>query len=132
MTSLMRCARHAAEADARQLRQAAEAGLVTLIGTGDAVLAGDREESVVGLRQRLLCPITSRPQGPIATPQRSSITTAGSRIFRVTIGEQTMIARPIANFASSGSARACASGTPMFASFHLMSAASAAFAVADP
>ena len=43
MTGLMRRARHAAEADARQLRQAAEAGLVTLIDTGEAVLAGDRE-----------------------------------------------------------------------------------------
>ena len=53
MTSLMRRARHAAEADARQLRQAAEAGLVTLIDTGEAVLAGDREESVAGLRERI-------------------------------------------------------------------------------
>jgi hypothetical protein len=34
MTGLMRRARHAAEADARQLRQAAEAGLVTLIEVG--------------------------------------------------------------------------------------------------
>ena len=53
MTGLMRRARHAAEADARQLRQAAEAGLVTLIDTGEAVLAGDREESVAGLRERI-------------------------------------------------------------------------------
>ncbi len=53
MTGLMRRARHAAEADARQLRQAAEAGLVTLIDTGEAVLTGDREESVVGLRERI-------------------------------------------------------------------------------
>ena len=53
MTGLMRRARHAAEADARQLRQAAEVGLVTLIDTGEAVLAGDREESVAGLRERI-------------------------------------------------------------------------------
>ena len=53
MTGLMRRARHAAEADARQLRQAAEAGLVTLIDTGEAVLAGDREESVAGLCERI-------------------------------------------------------------------------------
>ena len=53
MTGLMRRARHAAEADARQLRQAAEAGLVTLIDTGEAVLTGDREESVAGLRERI-------------------------------------------------------------------------------
>jgi Tn3 transposase DDE domain len=49
----MRRARHAAEAGARQLRQAAEAGLITLIDTGEAVLAGDREESVAGLRERI-------------------------------------------------------------------------------
>ena len=49
----MRRARHAAEADARQLRQAAEAGLVTLIDTGEAVFTGDREESVAGLRERI-------------------------------------------------------------------------------
>jgi TnpA family transposase len=53
MTGLMRRARHAAEADARQLRQAAEAGLVTLLDTGEAVLVGDREESVAGLRERI-------------------------------------------------------------------------------
>ena len=53
MTGLMRRARHAAEADARQLRQAAEAGLVTLIDTGEAVFAGDREEFVAGLRERI-------------------------------------------------------------------------------
>ena len=54
MTGLMRrAARHAAEADARQLRQAAEAGLVTLIDTGEAVFTGDREESVAGLRERI-------------------------------------------------------------------------------
>ena len=53
MTGLMRRARHAAEADARQLRQAAEAGLITLIDTGEAVLTGDREESVAGLRERI-------------------------------------------------------------------------------
>ena len=53
MTGLMRRARHAAEAEARQLRQATEAGLVTLIDTGEAVLAGDREESVAGLRERI-------------------------------------------------------------------------------
>jgi hypothetical protein len=53
MTGLMRRARHAAEADARQLRQAAEAGLVTLIDTGEAVFIGDREESVAGLRERI-------------------------------------------------------------------------------
>ncbi len=53
MTGLMRRARHAAETDARHLRQAAEAGLVTLIDTGEAVLAGDREESVAGLRERI-------------------------------------------------------------------------------
>jgi len=53
MTGLMRRARHAAEADARQLRQTAEAGLVTLIDTGEAVLTGDREESVAGLRDRI-------------------------------------------------------------------------------
>ncbi len=53
MTGLMRRARHAAEADARQLRQAAEAGLNTLIDTGEAVFAGDREESVAGLRERI-------------------------------------------------------------------------------
>ena len=53
MTGLMRRARHAAEADARQLRQAAEAGLVTLIDTGEAVFTGDREESVAGLRERI-------------------------------------------------------------------------------
>ncbi|MBV8894394.1 MAG: DUF4158 domain-containing protein [Acidobacteria bacterium] len=51
MTGLMRRARHAAEA--WQLRQAAEAGLVTLIDTGKAVLTGDREESVAGLRERI-------------------------------------------------------------------------------
>ena len=39
MTGLMRRARHAAEADARQLRQAAEAGLVTLIDTCLALVA---------------------------------------------------------------------------------------------
>jgi len=53
MTGLMRRARHAAEADARQLRQAAEVGLVTLIDTGEAVFTGDREESVAGLRERI-------------------------------------------------------------------------------
>ncbi|MGO9552369.1 DUF4158 domain-containing protein, partial [Mycobacterium sp.] len=53
MTGPMRRARHAAEADARQLRQAAEVGLVTLIDTGEAVLTGDREESVAGLRERI-------------------------------------------------------------------------------
>jgi hypothetical protein len=53
MTGLMRRARHAAEADARQLRQAGEAGLITLIDTGEAVLAGDRQESVAGLRERI-------------------------------------------------------------------------------
>ena len=53
MTGLMRRARHAAEAEARQLRQAAEAGLVTLIDTGEAVLTGDREEPVAGLRERI-------------------------------------------------------------------------------
>jgi hypothetical protein len=53
MTGLMRRARHAAEADARQLRQAAEAELVTLIDTGEAVFTGDREESVAGLRERI-------------------------------------------------------------------------------
>jgi hypothetical protein len=53
MTGLMRRARHAAEADARRLRQAAETGLVTLIDTGEAVLVGDREESVAGLRERI-------------------------------------------------------------------------------
>jgi hypothetical protein len=53
MSGLMRRARHAAEADARQLRQAAEAGLVTLIDTGEAVFTGDREESVAGLRERI-------------------------------------------------------------------------------
>jgi hypothetical protein len=35
------------------LRQAAEAGLVTLIDTGEAVFTGDREESVAGLRERI-------------------------------------------------------------------------------
>ena len=49
-----------AEADARQLRQAAEAGLVTLIDTGEAVLAGDREESVAGLGQKALPRKTAR------------------------------------------------------------------------
>jgi hypothetical protein len=53
MTGLMRRARHAAEAEARQLRQAAESGLVTLIDTGEAVFTGDREESVAGLRERI-------------------------------------------------------------------------------
>src|SRR5271166_153636 len=53
MTGLMRRARHAAEADARQLRQEAEVGLVTLIDTGEAVFTGDREESVAGLRERI-------------------------------------------------------------------------------
>ena len=53
ITGLMRRARHAAEADARQLRQAAEVGLVTLIDTGEAVFTGDREESVAGLRERI-------------------------------------------------------------------------------
>jgi len=53
MTGLMRRARHAAEAEASQLRRAAEAGLGTLIDAGEAVLAGDREESVAGLRERI-------------------------------------------------------------------------------
>ena len=53
MTGLMRRARHAAEAEARQTRQSAEAGLLTLVDTGEAVLAGDREESVAGLRERI-------------------------------------------------------------------------------
>src|SRR5271157_4747993 len=53
MTGLMRRARHAAEAEARRLRRAAEDGLVTLLDTGKAVLAGDQEESVAGLRDRL-------------------------------------------------------------------------------
>ena len=53
MTGLMRRARHAAEAEARQTRQSAEAGLLTLVDTGEAVLAGDREQSVAGLRERI-------------------------------------------------------------------------------
>jgi TnpA family transposase len=53
MTGLMRRARHAAEAEARRLRRAAEDGLLTLVDTGKAVLAGDHEESVAGLRHRL-------------------------------------------------------------------------------
>ena len=53
MTGLMRRARHAAEAEARRLRRAAEDGLLTLVDTGKAVLAGDPEESVAGLRGRL-------------------------------------------------------------------------------
>ena len=53
MTGLMRRARHAAETEARQMRQSAEAGLLTLVDTGEAVLAGDREESVAGLRERI-------------------------------------------------------------------------------
>ena len=53
MTGLMRRARHAAEADAQRLRRAAEDGLLTLVSTGKAVLAGDHEESVAGLCQRL-------------------------------------------------------------------------------
>jgi len=35
------------------MRQSAEAGLLTLVDTGEAVLAGDREESVAGLRERI-------------------------------------------------------------------------------
>jgi len=35
------------------VRRAAAAGLLTLVDTGDAVLAGDREESVAGLRERI-------------------------------------------------------------------------------
>ena len=53
MTGLMRRARHAADAEAKRLRRAAAAGLLTLVDTGDAVLAGDREESVAGLRERI-------------------------------------------------------------------------------
>ena len=53
MTGLMRRARHAAEAEAQRLRRAAEDGLLTLVATGKAVLAGDHTESVGGLRQRL-------------------------------------------------------------------------------
>ncbi len=53
MTGLMRRARHAAEAEARRLRRAAEDGLAILLDTGRAVLAGDHEESVAGLRDRL-------------------------------------------------------------------------------
>lgn len=53
MTGLMRRARHAADAEAKRLRRAAEVGLLTLVDTGDAVLAGDREESVAGLRERI-------------------------------------------------------------------------------
>jgi len=53
MTGLMRRARHAAETEAKRLRRAAEDGLVTLLDTGRAVLAGDHEESVAGLRDRL-------------------------------------------------------------------------------
>jgi hypothetical protein len=53
MTGLMRRARHAAEAEARRLRRAAEDGLLMLVDTGKAVLAGDPEESVAGLRGRL-------------------------------------------------------------------------------
>lgn len=53
MTGLMRRARHAADAEARRLRRAAEDGLLTLVETGKAVLAGDQEESVAGLRDRL-------------------------------------------------------------------------------
>jgi hypothetical protein len=53
MTGLMRRARHAAEAEARRLRRAAEDGLLMLVDTGKAVLAGGPEESVAGLRGRL-------------------------------------------------------------------------------
>jgi hypothetical protein len=53
MTGLMRRARHAAEAEARRLRRAAEDGLLMLVDTGRAVLAGDHQESVAGLRERL-------------------------------------------------------------------------------
>ena len=53
MTGLMRRARHAAEAEALRLRRAAGDGLLTLVDTGKAVLAGDQNESVAGLRHRL-------------------------------------------------------------------------------
>ncbi|MBF0393960.1 MAG: Tn3 family transposase [Alphaproteobacteria bacterium] len=53
MTGLMRRARHAAEAEARRLRRAADDGLLTLLDTGKEVLVGDNEESVAGLRRRL-------------------------------------------------------------------------------
>lgn len=53
LTDLMRRARHAAEAESQRLRRAAEDGLLTLVDTGKAVLAGDHTESVGGLRQRL-------------------------------------------------------------------------------
>jgi hypothetical protein len=53
MTGLMRRARHAADAEAKRLRRAAEDGLLTLVDTGEAVLAGDHEESVAGLRDRV-------------------------------------------------------------------------------
>lgn len=53
MTGLMRRARHAAEAEARRLHRAADDGLLTLLDTGKAVLAGDHEESVAGLCHRL-------------------------------------------------------------------------------
>jgi TnpA family transposase len=53
ITGLLRRARHAADAEAKRLRRAAEDGLLTLVDTGKAVLAGDATESVAGLRQRL-------------------------------------------------------------------------------
>ena len=53
MTGLMRRARHAAEAETQRLRRKAEDGLLTLVDTGKAVLAGDHMESVAGLRARL-------------------------------------------------------------------------------
>lgn len=53
MTGLLRRARHAADGEAKRLRSAAEDGLLTLVDTGKAVLVGDQEESVAGLRDRL-------------------------------------------------------------------------------
>ena len=53
MTGLMRRARHAADAEAKRLRRAAEDGLLTLVDTGEAVLAGNHGESVAGLRDRV-------------------------------------------------------------------------------
>jgi TnpA family transposase len=70
MTGLMRRARHAAEAEARRLRRAAEDGLATLLDTGKAVLAGDHEESVAGLRGRLG---TDRLQGAVTACEAVSI-----------------------------------------------------------
>ncbi|MFL5335734.1 MAG: Tn3 family transposase [Geminicoccaceae bacterium] len=70
MTGLMRRARHAAEAEARRLRRAAEDGLTTLLDTGKAVLAGDHEESVAGLRDRLGA---ERLQGAITACEAVSV-----------------------------------------------------------